>query len=212
MSAAATAAAIERSRLIAILRSESADEGLRAAAALVAGGVEALEFSLASPAALAALQMAVAELGSVASLGAGTVLTSDAARAAVEAGAEFLVSPNVDPSVGAAALELDVLHLPGALTPTEVAAALTGGAPLVKLFPAVRLGPGYVRDLLAPFPDLKLVPTGGIDAGNAAAFLSAGAAAVAVGGALTAGDAAPAAVTRRARDLVTSIQAVRRTT
>ncbi|HWH20827.1 MAG TPA: bifunctional 4-hydroxy-2-oxoglutarate aldolase/2-dehydro-3-deoxy-phosphogluconate aldolase, partial [Solirubrobacterales bacterium] len=117
-------------------------------------------------------------------LGAGTVLDAAGAEAAIDAGARFLISPGLAPAVSAVARDRGVLHIPGAMTPTEVAAALDAGAPLVKLFPAAHLGPGYVRDLLAPHPGVRLVATGGIGEGNATDFLDAGVAALAVGGAL----------------------------
>jgi 2-dehydro-3-deoxyphosphogluconate aldolase / (4S)-4-hydroxy-2-oxoglutarate aldolase len=182
VSAAQAAAAIEAHRLIAIVRLDDPARAARAAEAAVAGGVRVLEFSLAGAASLAAL----AEVADVegALVGAGTVLTVADAERAVAAGARFLISPGLAPEVGAWARERDVLHIPGAFTPTEVIAAHAGGAPLIKLFPAGRLGPAYVADLLGPLPSLRLVPTGGVDAGNAAEFLAAGAAAVAVGSAL----------------------------
>jgi 2-dehydro-3-deoxyphosphogluconate aldolase / (4S)-4-hydroxy-2-oxoglutarate aldolase len=111
------------------------------------------------------------------------VRTLAQATAAVDAGAAFLVGPALDETVAAWATQRDVLYLPGALTPGEVEAA-SRWSPLVKLFPAGRLGPGYVRDLLAPFPDAALVPTGGIDLQNAQEYLEAGALAVAVGSGL----------------------------
>jgi len=123
------------------------------------------------------------------------------AEAAVAAGASFLVSPHLAFEVTEWAHEHDVLHVPGAFTPTELAAALDAGAELVKLFPAGRPGPGYVRDLLAPFPSARLVPTGGVDEGNAREFLDAGAVAVAVGGALGANGQASEQRARRFMEL-----------
>jgi 2-dehydro-3-deoxyphosphogluconate aldolase/(4S)-4-hydroxy-2-oxoglutarate aldolase len=190
--------AIEAERLIAIVRLDDAGLAVEAARAVVAGGVSVLEFSLATEASYAALEEVARDPGAV--VGAGTVLTVAAAERAVDAGAAFLISPGLAPEVAAWARERDVLHIPGAFTASEVIAA---GAPLVKLFPAGRLGPGYVSDLLGPLPSLRLVPTGGVDAGNAAAFLAAGAAAVAVGSALVnPGSAAdPAALTSAAHHL-----------
>jgi 2-dehydro-3-deoxyphosphogluconate aldolase/(4S)-4-hydroxy-2-oxoglutarate aldolase len=184
MSAATAIAAVERERLIAIVRLRAPEEARAVVEELLGGGVRVIEFSLAAGDALAALAEVVAEFGGLAEFGAGTVLSPAEATAAAAAGASFLVSPNLDPAVVERARELDLLHLPGAFTPTEVKAAMGPEASLVKLFPAGRLGPGYLRDLLAPYPDARLVPTGGVDLDNAADFLAAGAAAIAVGGAL----------------------------
>lgn len=191
---------IEAGRLVAIVRLGSESLARSAADVLAAAGVGALEFSLASAASAGALRGAAADLGDDVLVGAGTVVTVGEAEEAVAAGAAYLVSPGLDPDVVAWALEHDVLHIPGAFTATEVMAATRAGASLIKLFPAGRLGPAYVRDLLAPFPTARLVPTGGIDASNAGAFLAAGAVAVAVGSALvdSAAAAEPAALRRRA--------------
>jgi 2-dehydro-3-deoxyphosphogluconate aldolase / (4S)-4-hydroxy-2-oxoglutarate aldolase len=177
-------AAIEAERLVAIVRLDDAAAAARAARAAVDGGVRVLEFSLASAASLTALAEVAGDLADDAVIGAGTVLSVGDAERALAAGARFLISPGLAPDVAAWARAHDVLHIPGAFTPTEVIAAHSGGAPLVKLFPANRLGPAYVSDLLGPLPSLRLLPTGGIDDANAAAFLEAGAAAVAIGSAL----------------------------
>ncbi len=182
--AAETAQRIERGRLLAIVRRPDPEAAVAAIASLRRGGIEAIELSLAAPGALQALREAVAAAPPDALIGAGTVLDAAGAEAAVAAGASFLISPGLAPAAAAAAQALDVLHIPGVMTPSELATALERGALLVKLFPAARLGPGYVRDLLAPFPRARLVATGGMGEDNASDFLTAGAAAVAVGGAL----------------------------
>jgi 2-dehydro-3-deoxyphosphogluconate aldolase/(4S)-4-hydroxy-2-oxoglutarate aldolase len=182
--AAETARRIERARLLAIVRRPDPEAAVTAVEALRRGGIEAIELSLVAPGALEALREAAGVAGPDGLIGAGTVLDGAAAEAAVAAGARFLISPGLAPSVATAARELDVLHIPGVMTPSELATALEREAPLVKLFPAARLGHGYVRDLLAPFPHARLVATGGIGEDNATDFLNAGAAVVAVGGAL----------------------------
>lgn len=182
--AVATAGRIEAGRLLAIVRRPDPDDARAAVATLLGAGVPAVELSLAVPGALDTLRRVVAEAPDDALIGAGTVLDAESAVAAIEAGAKFLISPGLSPAAGAAARERDVLHIPGALTPTELTQALEAGAPLVKLFPAARFGPGYVRDLLAPFPGARLVATGGVDEGNGRDFLDAGVAVLAVGGAL----------------------------
>ncbi len=181
-------ARIEAERLVAIIRTGDLEQASGIVDQLVEVGVTVVEFSLSGTAALPALRDAVERHGSRLTLGTGTVLDPRDVELSVAAGATFLVAPNVDPAVCREADRLGVLHIPGALTPTEVALALQLGAPIVKLFPAARLGPAYVRDLRGPFPHVRLLATGGVSAGNAAEFLDAGCVAVAAGGALTGGD------------------------
>jgi 2-dehydro-3-deoxyphosphogluconate aldolase/(4S)-4-hydroxy-2-oxoglutarate aldolase len=119
-------------------------------------------------------------------VGAGTVLTARAAEDAITAGAAFVVSPTFVDDVAAVATDLAVSYVPGAFTPTEVLAAARGGAGVVKLFPASVLGPRFLTAMTDVFPDVEFVPTGGIDAGNVAAWIEAGAHAVGIGGTLTA--------------------------
>jgi 2-dehydro-3-deoxyphosphogluconate aldolase/(4S)-4-hydroxy-2-oxoglutarate aldolase len=175
---------IERERLLAIVRLEPARVAVTAARELAENGIRAIEFSLAGEGGLDALRAAASELAATTLIGAGTVRTVSDAERAVDAGARYLVSPHLAREVSAWAREHDVLHIPGAFSPTEVAAALDAGEPLVKLFPAGQAGPDYVRDLLKPFPGARLVATGGIELNNARAFLDAGAAALAVGDSL----------------------------
>jgi 2-dehydro-3-deoxyphosphogluconate aldolase/(4S)-4-hydroxy-2-oxoglutarate aldolase len=205
--AAAIAETIERERLVAIIRIDGAAEAGRAARALAAGGVRVLEFSLSGRGALDALEQA-RDLDAV--VGAGTVLDTRHAEAAVARGAQYLVAPGFDAELLAWAQAADVLHIPGALTPTEVLGADRAGARLVKLFPAGRLGPGYVADLLAPAPHLRLVPTGGVDDGNVVQFLDAGAAAVAVGSALARAGRSDTETTERARRMSAAVAGLRR--
>jgi 2-dehydro-3-deoxyphosphogluconate aldolase/(4S)-4-hydroxy-2-oxoglutarate aldolase len=174
---------IVEQRALAIVRMQTADEAVAASRILVEAGLRAVEVSLAQAGATEAIAMASDELAERAFVGAGTVRNIADATAAVEAGAQFLVAPSLDEEVAAWADERDLLYIPGALTPTEIETAARR-SPLVKLFPAGRFGPGYVRDLRAPFPDVALLPTGGINLDNARAFLDAGATAVALGSAL----------------------------
>lgn len=173
-------------RLIAIVRVADADHLLPVAEALQAGGVEVIEFTLTTCGALEKLRAARRRFGEGLTLGAGTVLDAGAAQSAIEAGAQFIVAPNLNPAV----IRLchgptyNVPVIPGALTPTEIVAAWDAGADLIKVFPASLGGPGYIREVLAPLPHVRLVPTGGVTAGNVVEFLSAGALAVGVGSAL----------------------------
>jgi 2-dehydro-3-deoxyphosphogluconate aldolase/(4S)-4-hydroxy-2-oxoglutarate aldolase len=171
-------------RLLAIIRTDDPDFAMAALEGLVAGGARVAEISLSPPGAIETLRRAVDRFGDALTLGAGTVRTPQQAGEAVAAGARFLVAPGFDPAVLAAAQEHGVPHLPGVLTPTEVDRALLAGVPALKLFPADRLGPGYVADLLGPFPGARLVATGGLDATNASAYLAAGCVAVAAAGSL----------------------------
>jgi 2-dehydro-3-deoxyphosphogluconate aldolase/(4S)-4-hydroxy-2-oxoglutarate aldolase len=171
--------AIERiraGRVVAILR--GVDEPLRVAGELAAGGIGVVEVTLDSPGALDAIARLRAQ-GEVAVL-AGTVRTPEQVEAAAAAGAEACVGPAFAPAVVERCLALGVPAIPAALTPSEIEAARRAGAALVKLFPAGALGPRYVEDLLKPLPDVELLCTGGVNADNAAGYLSAGAVAVGV--------------------------------
>jgi 2-dehydro-3-deoxyphosphogluconate aldolase/(4S)-4-hydroxy-2-oxoglutarate aldolase len=180
-----TTAAIVRSGVVAVLRAPTADGFAAVADVLVSSGITAIEVTLTSKGAIDALAGLRRQLPVGAVVGAGTVLTAADAEAAVDAGAAFLVSPVLNPSLGS----FGVPFYPGGLTPTEIFQAARSGAPLVKLFPAAAVEPRYLKDLHGPLPDVQIMPTGGIDIGDVAAWLSAGAAAVGLGGPLI-GDAA----------------------
>ncbi len=167
---------IRRERCSAILRARDADVARHAMDAAVRGGFRVVEFTLTTPHAIELVGEFAKRPDLV--VGAGTVLTAEEARAAVGAGARFLVSPVVDEALIAEARSLGVAILPGAFTPTEMWRAHRAGAPLVKLFPAPGTGPTYVRQIVGPFPQLRIVPTAGVDGSNAAAYLEAGAWAV----------------------------------
>lgn len=167
--------------VIAIVRMDDAGGLGHVARAIKDGGVDAIEFTMTTPGALKIIEQCAAEFGGDLLLGAGTVLDPETARAAILAGAQFLVMPTLNLAVIAMTHRYDVAVLPGALTPTEMLTAWEHGADLVKLFPATSVGPQYVKDVLAPLPYLRLVPVGGVSRENAGAFIRAGAAAVAVG-------------------------------
>lgn len=180
--------AITSNRLMAIVRSHDLDESRRIVEALLEGGVRVVEFSLVGDSALPMLEIATRDYGNDILFGIGTVLTTHHAETAIAAGADFLISPDLNELVHVAAREADVLHIPGVFTPTDVGRAIRLEAPLLKLFPAAQLGPTYVRDLGGPFPGLRILASGGIGTQNAASFLAAGCVAVAVGGALSKAD------------------------
>lgn len=166
---------------IAIIRLDDLSSAVELAEALLAGGLHVMEFTLTNRDALKAIEQVRATMGQQVVVGAGTVLRSDDAQAATDAGAQFLVTPTLEPSVIAAGHQADVPTVCGAYTPTEILSAWRHGAALVKMFPARALGPTYIKDLLAPLPMLRLVPTGGVSLENCAAFLLAGAYTVALG-------------------------------
>ncbi|MDR3573203.1 MAG: bifunctional 4-hydroxy-2-oxoglutarate aldolase/2-dehydro-3-deoxy-phosphogluconate aldolase [Anaerolineaceae bacterium] len=169
-------------RLIGIIRMKLYEHPVEIMQALVEGGFKILEYTLSGQGALQAISAARAASPDQVNIGAGTVLSPSAVADAFSAGASFIVTPVVNLKVIDACQKYELPILCGAFTPTEIMLAVESGAELVKLFPARLGGPQYVRDLLAPFPDLHLVPTGGISAENAGDYLKAGAAAVAIGG------------------------------
>jgi 2-dehydro-3-deoxyphosphogluconate aldolase/(4S)-4-hydroxy-2-oxoglutarate aldolase len=186
--AAHAAERIIRTGIIAIVRGDfPTDRLLLMAQALRQGGVEVIEVTLNSAGVLekiAALRDAMSD-GML--VGAGTVRTDTGADAALDAGAQFLVAPNLDLQVVARAREADVLHLPGVFTASEAQTAFTAGCTTVKLFPADTMGPAYLKALRAPLDDIGFVPTGGIHEGNLGDYIRAGAVAVGLGSSLITG-------------------------
>ena len=174
-------------RLIAIVRTRDPERAVPLAEAIVRGGVSSIEIALTTPDAFATITELTSRLADRALVGAGTVRTASDARSAIAAGARFLVAPDFNEGVLDEARSAGIPYVPGALTPSEVGTILEAGVEIVKIFPAGRMGPAYLRDLLGPFPQLRPVPTGGVDLSNAAQFLQAGAVALGVGSALTSG-------------------------
>jgi len=170
--------------IIAIVRAQQAAQVVPMFEALIAGGVKAIEITMTTPNALAGISEAREKVGERAAIGVGTVLDADTCRAAVAAGAEFVVTPICRTELVAVAHGASCPIMLGAYTPTEAQAAHEAGADFVKIFPADTLGPGYMRALRAPLPHLRIVPTGGVDVPNVAEFLKAGCAALGVGSAL----------------------------
>jgi 2-dehydro-3-deoxyphosphogluconate aldolase/(4S)-4-hydroxy-2-oxoglutarate aldolase len=170
--------------IIAVVRAQSREQVLPLTQALLAGGVQAIEITTSTPDAIEAIREVSKALGERAVIGVGTVLDVEICHAACEAGAEFVVSPVTNPELVPAAHEHDRPVMLGAYTPTEAQIAHEAGSDFVKLFPADDLGPRFIKNLLAPLPHLRLVPTGGITIENAAEFLNAGCAALGIGSAL----------------------------
>lgn len=176
---------ILQDRIVAIFRNVAAADLISVAETLVQEGICTMEVALSEPQALPALRaLKAAMAGKDLLIGAGTVVTVELARQALDAGADFLITPHVAPEVIKYAKGLGVPVLPGALTPTEVYTAMELGADLVKIFPAASVGPSHIKALLGPYPNARLVPTGGVTPENAGEYLKAGAVAVGVGGAL----------------------------
>ena len=206
-------ARIERERIVAVLRLDDAGKLCAVVDALAAGGVRVFEVTMTVPGAIELIgQLAGRSSGDVL-LGAGTVLDADTTRRAIDAGARFVVSPVFRREVIAACHDRGVPAMPGCFTPTEILDAWDAGADIVKVFPSTALGPTFIKDVRAPLPQLKLMPTGGVSIENAADWLRAGAVAVGVGSALVDASAVKAgdfaSITRRAERLVANVNSIR---
>lgn len=173
---------IEAAGLIPVLRARSAQEALAVVEAMVAGGVSVIEVTMTVPGAIDVLREIKKSYGDKLLLGSGTVTGAAECAATIDAGALFVVSPSLHPEVIAKTKEMGRVSIPGALTPTEVITAWKAGADYVKVFPCSAVGgASYLKALRAPFPQLRLIPTGGVTLATAADFLKAGAAALGVG-------------------------------
>ena len=206
-------AKLRAATVVAVLRAPSAEAGIHATDALVAGGITGIEITYSTPDAAAVIREVRQRHGDAVYLGAGTVLEPAQAEESVAAGAEFLVSPGTEPDLTRAMLGTGVTVLSGALTPSEVMTALGLGVQVLKLFPASLGGPAYLKALRGPFPQASFVPTGGVHADNLAEWLAAGAVAVGAGSdlcptsALAAGDWD--AITATARQFAAAVQRTR---
>lgn len=211
MSGAATR--IERSGVVAVVRLDDLSAAVPLTRALLDGGVEAVEFTFTNPQAARVIEAVRAEVPE-ASIGAGTVLDAETARVAILAGAEYVVTPTFKAATVELCNRYGIPTVIGAFTATEMLTAWEAGATFIKVHPASLGGPRYFKDILAPLPQLKLIPSGGVGLENAADFIRAGAVAVALGGNLV--DAATVAardwttITARGRRLAEAIGAARR--
>ena len=182
MSQEKTKETIERVGIVPVLRAGSAEEGHALAEALVAGGINVIEVTMTVPGAVELLREVKKAHGERVLLGSGTVTTVEQAVETIEAGAEFVVSPSLHPEVIGVTKEMGKVSIPGALTPTEAITAWRAGADYVKIFPCSAVGgASYLKALLAPFPELRVIPTGGVTLATAVNFLRAGARALGVG-------------------------------
>jgi 2-dehydro-3-deoxyphosphogluconate aldolase/(4S)-4-hydroxy-2-oxoglutarate aldolase len=170
--------------IVAILRVPTSDQLASVARALFEGGIDVIEVTFTVPNALEILAEVKKDLGNRVLLGMGTVLDPESARAALLAGAEFIVSPSLNPDVIRLCHRYDKVVMPGAFTPTEILAAWEAGADIVKVFPSDAVGPSYLKALRGPFPQIRLMPTGGVNLETLPAFIKAGACALGVGGSL----------------------------
>jgi 2-dehydro-3-deoxyphosphogluconate aldolase/(4S)-4-hydroxy-2-oxoglutarate aldolase len=175
---------LHEAAIIAVVRAGARDEAVRVAGALLEGGVYAVEITFTTPGAAEALATIRDTYGDSVLLGAGTIRAPAQVEEAVQAGARFLMSAHLRTDVAEAMLATQLPAAPGVFTPSEVAQALDLGAEVVKLFPASTGGVKHLRSLRGPFPDLRVIPTGGIDVDDIAAWFAAGAIAVGVGGEL----------------------------
>jgi 2-dehydro-3-deoxyphosphogluconate aldolase/(4S)-4-hydroxy-2-oxoglutarate aldolase len=175
---------IRETGVIAIMRAQSPDQLIAAADAIKKGGVRVIEVTMTTPGALDVIAEAAKRYGQEVLFGAGTVLDPETARSAILAGAGFIVAPTLNLEVIALCNRYGIPVMPGCFTPTEMLAAWEAGADMIKLFPADVGGPGLIKALLAPLPQLQIVPVGGVDLNTAAAFVRNGAVALGVGGSL----------------------------
>ncbi len=199
--------------IIAIIRADSSEQLVEAAAALLEGGVPAMEVTMTTPNALEVIATVTRKFGNEILMGVGSVIDPKTVYAAVAAGAEFIVTPVTKPQVIAAANDLQKPIASGAFTPTECLLAHESGADFVKLFPADVGGPAYIKSILAPLPMLRIVPTGGVTPETAAAFLKAGSTALGAGSSLVSKEILQkrdwAELTKRARDFVQAVRAAK---
>ena len=205
---------IRETGVIAIMRAQSSAQLIAAADAIWAGGVRAIEVTMTTPGALSVIEEATVRYGEKVIFGAGSVLDAETARAAILAGADFVVAPALDPATIGLCRRYSVPVMPGCYTPTEMLTAWQAGADMVKLFPASVGGPALVKAILAPLPQIEIVPVGGVDLDTAAEFIASGAAALGVGSSLVnqklldAGDMEE--LTRRAKAFIKKVKQGRR--
>jgi 2-dehydro-3-deoxyphosphogluconate aldolase/(4S)-4-hydroxy-2-oxoglutarate aldolase len=199
--------------VVAVIRARSKDQLIGLTEALLAGGVPSIEVTMTTPDAIAGIQLLSEKFGDLAAVGVGTVTDAKTAREAIAAGAEYVVSPILNLDIIETVKGLGKIVIPGAFTPTEIFTAWKAGADVVKVFPSTGLGPCYFKDILAPLPQLKLTPTGGVDLNNAAEWIKAGAVFVGAGSSLIPKEALATSdfksVTINAKAFVDTIRAAR---
>ncbi len=207
------ASRIQDGNVVAVVRLDDLSRAVELTRALAAGGVTSVEFTFTNPRAAQVITTVREAVGDDAFIGAGTVLDAETARTAILAGAEYIVTPTFRPATIQMCRRYSIPTVIGAFTPTEILSAWESGADFIKVHPASLGGPKYFKDVLAPFPHIKLIPSGGVTLENAADFIRAGAVAVGLGGALVDPKAIEtadwASITARARSLSDSIAAAK---
>lgn len=205
---------LEETGVVAVIRVDSRAVLMDTTLALAEGGLKGLEITMTSPGALGAIEEAVAKLGDRVIIGVGSVLDAVTARLAILAGAGFVVSPVFKPEIIEVCQRYSIPCIPGAFTPTEILAAWEAGADVVKIFPATKLGPSFIKDIRGPLPQVKLSPTGGVNLENAGEFIKAGAVFVGVGGALVdkklVAEKKWTELARRAADFIAAVKEARK--
>jgi 2-dehydro-3-deoxyphosphogluconate aldolase/(4S)-4-hydroxy-2-oxoglutarate aldolase len=194
--------------IVAVVRADSGQSLLKVVQALAEGGVTAAEITFTVPDAIDVIRQVRREVGDAVVLGAGTVLDAETARVALLAGAEYIVAPTVNLEVIRLCRRYDKAVMPGAFTPTEVLTAWEAGADIVKIFPADVGGPAYLKALRAPLPQVRMMPTGGVDLNTAESFLKAGACCLGIGGSLVEAKAVAAGDFARIGDLARQYAAI----
>jgi 2-dehydro-3-deoxyphosphogluconate aldolase/(4S)-4-hydroxy-2-oxoglutarate aldolase len=212
MSREATLKRIVDAGIVAVVRSESSESLVKVVQALADGGVGAAEVTFTVPDAIEVIRQVRREIGDAIVLGAGTVLDTETARAALLAGAEYIVAPTLNLDVIRLCRRYDKAVMPGAFTPTEILTAWEAGADIVKVFPADVGGPAYLKAIRGPLPQIRLMPTGGVDLTTAEGFLKAGACCLGVGSSLVDPKAIAAGDFDRIRSLAEQFSAIVRRT
>jgi len=204
-----SASRIQDGHVVAVVRLDDLSTAVELTRALSAGGVTSVEFTFTNPRAAEVITTVRDDVGDSAFIGAGTVLDAETARIAILAGAEYIVTPTFRPETILMCRRYSIPTVIGAFTPTEILSAWESGADFIKVHPASLGGPKYFKDVLAPFPHIKLIPSGGVTLDNAADFIKAGAVAVGLGSALVDPKAIEAgnwaAITTRAKSLFESV-------
>jgi 2-dehydro-3-deoxyphosphogluconate aldolase / (4S)-4-hydroxy-2-oxoglutarate aldolase len=204
---------VENTGVVAVIRMKEADKLRAVIDALLEGGVRALELTMTVPGAIGLIEETAKTLPGEFQLGAGTVLDTETARQVILAGAKYIVAPTLNLDVIKMCHRYDVAVMPGCFTPTEILTAWEAGADVIKVFPATALGPSYFKDVRAPLPQVRLMPTGGVTMENAGEWIKAGAVAIGVGSALVDTKAIAsgnfAQITKNAKSLIDSVRAAR---
>jgi 2-dehydro-3-deoxyphosphogluconate aldolase/(4S)-4-hydroxy-2-oxoglutarate aldolase len=197
--------------VVAVVRAESADQAIKIAKACAAGGIVGIEITFTVPGAVDIIKALSAEVGNDIVIGAGTVLDPETARAAILAGAKYVVSPCLDVDTVRLCNTYDVPCMPGAMTLKEAVDGMRAGADIIKIFPGGLYGPRIIKEFKGPMPQMKMMPTGGVSVDNVGEWIKAGAVAVGVGGALTAGAKTGdyASITSIGKQLVAAVKKAR---